>query len=97
MPAWSLVSLLCHGTRGDLIRLASPVPNPEPGGWSDTVARLAGDLIGLTQDETALLRLQRRSLVPLELCMLAGTIGPPATPRDLYQMVTGSLDRPPVT
>jgi hypothetical protein len=96
VPAWSLVSLLGHGTRRDLIRLASPLPDPEPGGWSATVARLAGDLVGLTRDEPALLRLQRRSLVPLELCMLSGTIGPPATPVELYEMVTGSLDRPPV-
>ena len=96
VPAWSLVALLGHGTRVDLIRLASPVPAPEPGGWSDTVARLAGDLIGLTRDEPSLRFLQRRSLVPLELCMLGGTIRPPSSPGELYDMVTGSLDRPPV-
>lgn len=94
VPAWSLIALLGHGSRVDLMRLASPAANPDPAGWSGTVARLAADLLGLTWDDSSLVRLQRRSLVPLELNMLGGLVPPPCTPAELYEMVTGSLDRP---
>ncbi len=94
VPAWSLVALLGHGSRSDLTRLASPTANPDPFGWSGTVARLAADLLGMTWDEPSLVRLQRRSLVPLELNMLGGMLSPPCTPGELYEMVQGSLDRP---
>ncbi len=94
VPAWSLVGLLGHGSRLDLMRLAAPSANPDPRGWSGTVARLAADLLGLSWDEPSLLRLQRRSLVPLELSMLGGQVAPPCTPGELYERVTGSLDRP---
>ncbi len=94
VPAWSLIGLLGHGTRIDLVRLASPSAAPDPAGWSGTVARLASDLLGLTWDDPSLVRLQRRSLVPLELNVLGGYISPPASPGELYEMVTGSLERP---
>lgn len=94
VPAWSLIALLGHGSRMDLMRLASPVATPDPAGWSGTVARLAADLLGMTWDDLSLVRLQRRSLVPLELSMLGGMVSPPCTPGELYEMVTGSLDRP---
>lgn len=94
VPAWSLVALLGHGSRVELARLASPVANPDPYGWSGTVARLAADLLGMTWDEPSLVRVQRRSLVPLELSMLGGLVSPPCTPSDLYEMVSGSLERP---
>ena len=94
VPAWSLIALLGHGSRIDLMRLASPAASPDPAGWSGTVARLAADLLGLSWDEASLVRLQRRSLVPLELSMLGGMVPPPCTPAELYEMVTGSLDRP---
>lgn len=94
VPAWSLIGLLGHGSRVDLMRLASPAASPDPAGWSGTVARLASDLVGLTWDDPSLVRLQRRSLVPLELSMLGGMVSPPCTPAELYEMVTGSLERP---
>ncbi len=94
VPAWSLVALLGHGSRVDLMRLASPAASPDPAGWSGTVARLAGELLTMTWDECSLVRLQRRSLVPLELGMLSGFVLPPSTPGELYEMVAGSLERP---
>lgn len=94
VPAWSLVALLGHGTRRDLLRLASPLATPDPSGWSGTVARLARDLLAMTDDEHSLLSLQRRSLIPLELGLLGGHIGPPATPADLFLMVNNSLETP---
>lgn len=94
VPAWSLVALLGHAARVDLMRLASPGASPDPAGWSGTVARLATDLLHMSWDEPSLVRLQRRSLVPLELSMLGGLVAPPYTPGELYEMVTGSLDRP---
>lgn len=94
VPAWSLVALLGHGTRRDLLRLASPLASPDPAGWSGTVARLARDLLAMTGDEAGLLRLQRRSLIPLELRLLAGSTSPPATPADLFLMVNSSLETP---
>ena len=94
VPAWSLIALLGHGSRVDLMRLACPAASPDPVGWSGTVARLAADLLARTWDDPSLVRLQRRSLVPLELHMLGGLMAPPSTPGELYQMVTGSLERP---
>jgi hypothetical protein len=94
VPAWSLVGLLAHGSRLDLMRLASPAASPDPAGWSGTVARLASDLLDRAWDELSLTTLQRRSLLPLELGLLGGQLSPPCTPSELYQMVTGSLERP---
>jgi hypothetical protein len=94
VPAWSLIALLGHSTREDLGRLAGPGNGADPAGWSGTVARLARDLLGLTYDDGSLLRLQRRSLVPLELRLLGGEIPPPTNPADLFDLVNCSLDRP---
>ncbi len=94
VPAWSLIALLGHASRLDLMRLASPVSCPDPAGWSATVARLAADMLVLTWDEHSLNRLQRRSLIPLELNLLGGTVLPPCTPAGLYAMVTGAVERP---
>lgn len=94
VPAWSLVALLGHGSRRDLLRLASPLATPDPAGWSGTIARLARDLLGMTEDEADLQRLQRRSLVPLELNLLGGLMSPPASPADLFSMVNGCLETP---
>lgn len=94
VPAWSLIGLLAHASRSELTRLASPATRPDPDGWSGTVARLAGELLGVTFDEASLVYLQRRSLVPLELDMLGSLTAPPASPADLYEMVTVSVARP---
>ena len=92
VPAWSLVALLAHASRRDLLRLASPLATPDPAGWSGTVARLARDLLAMTDGDAGLLRLQRRSLVPLELMLLGGRASPPASPADLFVMVNSSID-----
>jgi hypothetical protein len=94
VPAWSLVALLGHGTRRDLLRLASPLAAPDPSGWSGAVAHLARELLAMTGDEPGLLRLQRRALIPLELLLLGGRVSAPATPADLLRMVSGSLETP---
>ncbi|MDE3204814.1 MAG: hypothetical protein KGQ66_11400 [Acidobacteriota bacterium] len=94
VPAWTLIALLGHASRADLMRLAYPASPPEPAGWSGTVARLASDLLLLTWDEHSLIRLQRRSLIPLELNLLAGITAPPCTPFELHEMVTGAVERP---
>ena len=94
VPAWSLIALLAHSSRLDLMRLAHPAANPDPSGWSGTVARLAVELLECSCDEPSLLRLQRSALVPLELNLLGGMVSPPCSPADLFQMVTGALERP---
>lgn len=94
VPAWSLIALLGHGSRIDLVRLSAPGASPDPAGWSGTVAHLARDLLDRSWDEGSLVRVQRRSLVPLELNMLGGLVTPPTTPAELYELVIGSLDRP---
>lgn len=94
VPAWTLISLLGHSTRLDLMKLASPAARPDPAGWSGTMARLAADLLDLTWDDEALITLQRLSLVPLELSLLGGTCHPPCSPNELYELVTGALERP---
>jgi hypothetical protein len=94
VPAWSLIALLGHASRLDLMRLASPASAPDPHGWSGTVARLASDLLVLTWDEPSLVSLQRSSLIPLELNLLGGAVPPPCTPAELHEMVTGAVERP---
>lgn len=94
VPAWSLVALLGHASRKDLLRLASPLAAPDPAGWSGTVARLARDLLGMTDGEPGLIRLQRRALIPLELCLLGGQLNPPASPTELFMMVNSSIETP---
>ncbi len=94
VPAWSLVALLGHSSRRDLLRLASPLAVPDPGGWSGTLARLARDLLSMTETEAGLVNLQRRSLIPLELRLLAGHVNPPTSPVDLFLMVNSSLETP---
>lgn len=94
VPAWSLIALLGHASRLDLMRLSSPAAPPDPNGWSGTVARLAADLVILTWDDHSLVRLQRRSLIPLELSLLGGVLDPPCTPGELHDMVTGAVERP---
>lgn len=94
VPAWSLIALLAHASRTELMRLATPAATPDPAAWSGTVARLAADLIAMTWDESSLIRLQRRSLVPLELDMLGGDAGPPCSPVELYDIVSGAVERP---
>lgn len=94
VPAWSLIGLLGHGSRADLMRLSSPTPGSDETSWSGTVARLASDLLDRSWDDRSLIRLQRRSLVPLELNMLGGYVVPPGTPTELYEMVSGTLERP---
>ena len=94
VPVWSLVALLGHATRAELARLAADAVARDPYGWSATVGRLASELLAVTWDERSLLRLQRRSLVPLELELLGGLAAPPCSPTELYEMVTGALERP---
>lgn len=94
VPAWSLIGLLAHATRSDMVRLASPLAGPDPAGWSGTMARLARDLLALAGDQAELLTLQRRCLIPLELRLLGGRTSPPTTPSDLFLMVNSSLETP---
>jgi hypothetical protein len=93
-PAWTLVGVLGHCSRGELERVAAPSALPDPGGWSGAVAYLAEQMLAQTTGEADLVRLQRRSLVPLELDLLGGKLRPPRTPTDLYALIIGALQRP---
>ena len=93
VPAWSLIGLLAHASRLDLMRLSCPASPPDPNGWSGTVARLAGELLTMSLDDLALIGIQRRSLIPLELALLGNETAPPSSPAMLFDMVVGSLDR----
>jgi hypothetical protein len=94
VPAWSLIALLGHASRVELTRLSTPSGARDPNGWSATVARLAADLVALTWDDPSLTRLQRRSLIPLELNLLGGLMWPPSSPDELHEMVMGAVERP---
>lgn len=99
VPAWTLIGLLGHGSRLDLTRLANSGARRGPGGiepgtWSAAVVRLARDLLFLSLDDQMLVDLQRRFLVPLELAMLDGEVGPPSSPTELYEMVVDALEMP---
>ena len=94
VPAWTLIALLGHGTRLDLMKLAHPAASPNPAGWSGTVARLAGQLLMLSWVDESLTRLQRQALIPMELELLGGHRTPPSSPTELHEMVTESLESP---
>lgn len=93
-PAWTLVSILGHCTRGELHRIASPAASPDPHGWSGAVAYLAEKILSQSYDDAELVRLQRSTLIPLELDLLGGKLRAPRTPADLYGLVSGVLGRP---
>jgi hypothetical protein len=94
VPAWSLISLLSHSSRVEMMKLAHPSARPDPSGWSGTMARVARELLDLTWDDSSLLSVQRQSLVPLELELLGGTVQPPCNPAELYEMVAVALEYP---
>jgi hypothetical protein len=93
VPAWTLISLLGHADRPSLASLAHPAGWPAPGGWSASMGRLAARLLDSARDERALLLLQRRALVPLELGLLGGALEPPRSPLELTDLVEGALER----
>ena len=92
LPAWTLVAVLGHASWEELCRIAAWRPRPGTGRWRSTVAFLAGETLDIAEDENALLRIQRTTLIPLELDLLAGRIKSPTTPGEVVNLVTWALN-----
>lgn len=87
LPAWTLVSALGHSSWEELCRMAALKRGPGTGRWRSTFAFLAGETVHTAGSERALLRIQRTTLIPLELDLLSGRAPSPTTPVELVNLV----------
>lgn len=92
LPAWTLVGALGHSSWEELHRMAAWRRGPGTGRWRSTVAFLAGETLDVAEDENALLRIQRTTLIPLELALLSGRVSSPTTPGEVANLVTWALN-----
>lgn len=92
LPVWTLVGALGHSSWDELFRIAALKRGPGMGRWGRTLAFLASETLDLAKDETALLAIQRTTLIPLELVLLSGGVTAPTTPSELVNLVTWALN-----
>lgn len=88
-PVWSLVGVLAHRGYRDLERLSIADPY-YTGPWTAVLVTLAAELMDQTATPAELFQVQRDTLVPLELDILAGGLDP-STPEELEDLVLGAL------
>jgi hypothetical protein len=92
LPAWTLVAALGHASRDELFGMTAWKRGSDTGRWASTLAFLAGETLEVAEDERALLRIQRTTLIPLELSLLSGRVTSPTTPGDVVSLVTAALN-----
>lgn len=92
LPAWILVAPLAHASWNELHRMAAWKQQVPGGRWYSTIGFLAGETLNIAGDGTALLDLQRTTLVPLELRLLSGRVTSPTTPAEVVDVVTWALN-----
>ena len=90
--SWRVINTLAHGSHPDLQRLTSLVETSHPASWTAAVGYLASEMLGIAPDNPRLLRLQRGTLVPLELDMLDHKDAAPTRPAALVALVMGALE-----
>jgi hypothetical protein len=95
-PAWALISVLAHSSRARLLRISDAALTDHPGSWAATLGSLARELLTATSGRQELIEVQRLTLVPMELRLLAGATRAPATPSRLRNLVLGALDEHPM-
>jgi hypothetical protein len=101
VPNWAWLSVLAHGTPGQLRSLADQNTISARAGlrtsvWWQALAFLAGEIVSQRDDDQDLDQLRRSVLVPLELRGLAGG-HPPQRPGDLVRTVLDALDEHPTS
>jgi hypothetical protein len=91
---WAVVGALAHGDRTELQTLAGAgmSSHPTSATWDAVLAYLAGEVLDAAPSEVALVQVQRRVLIPLELKLLGAGVRGQSTPRDLVTLVLASLD-----
>jgi hypothetical protein len=94
VPAWTLIAALGHARREDLCSLAARDFHPDPAHWGAALALLASATVELAEDDTALLRLQRAALIPLELSLLGREVPSPTTPIGIIHLVRRTIHTP---
>ena len=99
VPNWVWLSVLAHGTRGQLRSLVDQNTLYGRAGmrtsvWWQAVAFLAGEILSQRDDDLGLDELRRSVLVPLELNGLAAGRRP-QRPGDLVRSVLDALDEHP--
>lgn len=69
VPVWAWTNLLAHGTEPDLRATAAALGAPGTDAWHAARARLAAEVLALTDPARPLPDLQSAVLVPLELSL----------------------------
>jgi len=91
---WGVVATLGHASLTDLRRFEAAVGRRCPDPWRGVVAFLATETLSAAADEDALIRLQRKVLIPLELSLLGGEVPSPSSPLGIVSLVRRALNTP---
>lgn len=94
LEVWRLVGALGHGTWEELCAIAEEPRRAERSRWSAAMALLAVETLKAAVNETGLYRVQSSALVPLELALLGGEVGPPSSPLGTINLVRQVLQTP---
>jgi len=92
IPAWVRINVLAHGDWDQLRSLVDQGGFARGSGWDAALGFLAAELVIVAGDPEGLLTLQRSTLIPLELDMLARE-PTYVTPVELVQRVRHELAR----
>jgi hypothetical protein len=93
VPSWARINELAHADWDDLTHLCDPTAPTSRSAWDGAARYLAAELVSAAGSPAGLRELQRSSLVPLELDMLADRGPTAATPTELVQLVRHELAR----
>jgi len=94
VEALDLVGALGHASFDELRRFTTWGDKPDQARWQGALAYLAQETLSVAVDEASLLRIQRGTLIPLELSLLGREIPLPATPTGMVSVVRRALGTP---
>jgi hypothetical protein len=91
-PPWAWINRLAHSSWDD-INLMAESRWRAMRVWEGATTLLAYEMRTYAGSPDALLRLQRRALIPLELDVLNGQVRAPDTPLELVRLVRQEMDK----
>ena len=94
VPAWAWTHLLAHGSHSDLVRARAGGSSPRRdrySGWRAARALLAAEVLDLVPSTCQLDDLQRKVLVPMELCLAHIEVEAPLDAREWVTLVDETL------
>jgi hypothetical protein len=91
VASWIPIKGVAHSGIPELKDLVGIGRYAERGSWIFTLGLLAEEILAAAPDNPSLLHLQRRSLIPLELEVMAGPAGGTISPEHLIAMVREAI------